>query len=104
MKEREDAPEPRITARVAEQAPEPPEDRSTVGYGASVTVDSVGAPESTYVIVTDDDADVSRGKIGLTSPLAVALLGKRKGERAVWHRPVGDRHLRIRGVDYGDLS
>lgn len=104
MKEREDAPEPRIAPRHAEPAPEPPEDRSTVGFGASVTVDSVGTPESTFVIVTDDDADVNRGKIGITSPLAVALLGKRKGERAIWHRPVGDRHLRIRGVDYGDLT
>jgi transcription elongation factor GreB len=102
MKEREDAPEPRIAPRAAEPVPAPPDDRTTVGFGATVTVDSVGTPESTFVIVTDDDADVSRGKIGLTSPLAVALLGKRTGERAVWHRPVGDRHLRIRGVDYGE--
>jgi transcription elongation GreA/GreB family factor len=104
MKEREDAPEPRIAPRPVEAAPQPPDDRTTIGYGATVTVDSVGTPESTFVIVTDDEADVSRGKIGLTSPLAVALLGKRKGERAVWHRPVGDRQLRIRGVDYGDLA
>ena len=100
MKDREDAPEPRLAPRPVETAPEPPEDRSTIGFGASVTVDGVGTPESTFTIVTDDDADVSRGKIGITSPLAVALLGKRKGERAVWHRPVGDRQLRIRGVVY----
>jgi transcription elongation GreA/GreB family factor len=99
-KESEDAPELRIAPRPIEPVPEPPEDRNTIGFGASVRVDSVGAPESTFTIVADDDADIAAGKIGHTSPLAVALIGKRAGERAVWHRPIGDRQLRIRSVSY----
>jgi transcription elongation factor GreA len=65
-----------------------------------VCVDSVGSPDIEFTIVGDDEADVKAGKIGITSPLAAALLGKRAGGRAVWHRPVGDRQLRIRTVSY----
>jgi transcription elongation factor GreB len=100
MKESEDAPEVRISPRRAEAVPEPPEDRGVIGIGARVTVDSVGTPESEFVIVGDDDADIGTGKIGYTSPLAAALIGKRAGNRAVWHRPIGDRQLRIRAVSY----
>jgi transcription elongation factor GreB len=100
MKESEDAPEIRLSPRKVEPVPEPPEDRSVIGIGARVTVDSVGTPESEFTIVGDDDADIGRGKIGFTSPLATALMGKRAGGRAVWHRPIGDRQLRIRAVSY----
>jgi transcription elongation factor GreB len=100
MKESEDAPEIRLSPRKAEPVPEPPEDRSVIGIGARVTVDSVGTPESEFMIVGDDEADIGRGKIGFTSPLAAALMGKRAGGRAVWHRPIGDRQLRIRAVSY----
>lgn len=100
MKDRDDAPEPRIAPREADPVPQPPADRSVIGFGANVRVDSVGTPESTFTIVADADADIAAGKIGFTSPLAVALMGKRAGERAVWHRPIGDRHLRIRAVTY----
>jgi transcription elongation GreA/GreB family factor len=135
MKERDDAPEPRITTRrtspfpvtasglarlraeaaatvdPAQRAaleeelllavvPPPPADPAVIDFGARVRVDSVGSPEMEFLIVGDDEADVKAGKIGVTSPLAVALLGKRSGGRAVWHRPVGDRQLRIRNVTY----
>lgn len=102
MKDREDAPEPRIAPRRAGPPPEPPADRSVVGFGAHVRVDSVGSPESIFTIVGDDEADIPSGKIGISSPLAVALLGKRAGERAVWQRPIGDRHLRVRAVVYDE--
>ena len=135
MKEREDAPEPRIIAHRTEPfsitaagltrlraeasattdperraaleqqlalavVPSAPADPAVVGFGARVRVDSVGLPDEEFTIVGDDEADVKAGKIGVTSPLAVALLGKRTGGRAVWHRPLGDRQLRIRAVSY----
>jgi transcription elongation GreA/GreB family factor len=80
--------------------PPAPADPAVVDFGARVRVDSVGTPEQEFTLVGDDEADVKAGKIGITSPLAVALLGKRAGERAVWRRPVGDRQLRIRAVSY----
>jgi transcription elongation factor GreB len=80
--------------------PPAPADPAVVDFGACVRVDSVGTPEQEFTIVGDDEADVKAGRIGITSPLAVALLGKRAGERAVWRRPVGDRQLRIRAVSY----
>lgn len=135
MKEREDAPEPRVAVHRTEAfsvtaaglerlraeaaattdpdrrglleeqlslavVPPPPDDPAVVDFGARVRVDSVGSPEMEFTIVGDDEADVKAGRIGVTSPLAVALLGKRAGGRAVWHRPVGDRQLRIRAVSY----
>jgi transcription elongation GreA/GreB family factor len=102
VKDGDDLPEVRVVPRQAEPPPEPPSDHTVIGFGARVRVDSVGVPESTFTIVADDAADVASGKIGVSSPLAVALMGKRKGERAVWQRPVGDRHLRIRSVEYED--
>jgi len=135
MKEREDAPEPRIVAHrtnpfpitaaglarlraqaAAEEDPErraafeeqlalavvpsAPADPTVVDFGARVRVDAVGMPDQDFTIVGDDEVDVKAGRIGITSPLASALLGKRVGGRAVWHRPVGDRQLRIRAISY----
>ena len=135
MKEREDAPEPRIVARRTEPfpitaagltrlraeaaaatvperralleeqlalavVPPLPADRSVVDFGARVRVDSVGSPAEEFTIVGDDEVDIKSGKIGVTSPLAAALIGKRAGGSAVWHRPLGDRRLRIRAVSY----
>jgi transcription elongation GreA/GreB family factor len=135
MKERDDAPEPRVAAHRTEPfpitaagltrlraeaaaaadpqqralleqqlglavVPPAPLDPAIIEFGARVRVDSVGSPEQEFTIVGDGEADVKAGKIGITSPLALALLGKRVGSRAVWHRPVGDRQLRIRAVSY----
>ncbi len=75
-------------------------DLHEVGIGASVTVtDELGATK-TYRILNDEDADPAGGSIGFGSPLGKALSGKRKGQRAVWHRPVGDMALRIIEVSY----
>ena len=134
-KEREDAPETRITTRRTEPfpitaaglqrlraeaaatadpqrradleqqlalavVPAPPADRAVVDFGARVRVNRVGSPDEEFTIVGDGEADVKAGKIGVTSPLAVALLGQRVGGRAVWRRPAGDRQLRVRAVTY----
>ncbi len=78
----------------------PPSDRGTAGFGATVVVDGGPKPAQRFTIVTDDEADVRSGRIGLTSPLAQALSGARVGQRVVWHRPIGDLTLEIRAIDY----
>src|SRR5437660_723290 len=68
---------------------DPPEDRSVVAFGATVVVADSSRKQQTYTIVGEEEADVKAGKIGETSPLAVALIGAHAGDHVVWHRPAG---------------
>lgn len=77
-----------------------PGDTGVVSFGATVGVDGVATRIAFFTIVAENDVDVPAGRIGLTSPLARALLGKREGEKTVWHRPDGDRPLRIASVAF----
>src|SRR6202030_1494436 len=50
---------------------------SAVKFGATVTLaDEESDEETVYQIVGEDEADVSRGRLSVTSPLARALIGK----------------------------
>ncbi|MDP9107418.1 MAG: GreA/GreB family elongation factor [Candidatus Eremiobacteraeota bacterium] len=79
---------------------EPPEDRSVVAFGATVVVSDSSRKQQTYTLVGEEEADVKAGKIGSTSPLAVALIGARAGDHVVWHRPAGDRKLTVKSITY----
>jgi transcription elongation GreA/GreB family factor len=79
---------------------EPPPDRAFVALGAAVTVDGAGPKPQTFTLVGDVESDPAGGRIGVSSPLAEALLGHRAGESVVWHRPAGDRTLVIRSIAY----
>ncbi len=53
----------------------------TVMFGARVTlVDEESDEESTYQIVGEFEADVKKGKISVTSPIARAIIGKSVGD------------------------
>ena len=65
------------------------------GFGSRVDVVAEDGKRSTYAIVNDEDADPAAGAIGITSPLAQALIGARAGAVVVWHRPVGDVTLKV---------
>jgi transcription elongation factor GreB len=104
-----EAADPQVRARLERAlelavVPEPPSDPGTIDFGARVTVDAVGMPQRAFTIVGDDEADIPAGRVGVSSPLARALLGRRVGGRALWTRPVGDITLRIRAVDYPNGS
>jgi transcription elongation factor GreB len=100
-KERDEAPEPLLVLRRPPHAtPEPPADRSQVGFGATVTLAGAADAETTFTIVGEDAGDVRQGRIALDSPLAVAILGKRVGQRGVWLRPAGDRTVLVRAIRY----
>ena len=46
-------------------------------FGATVTIIDVDTEEeSTYQIVGEDEADIAKGKVSNTSPIARALIGK----------------------------
>ena len=103
-KERDDVPEPAVDVKrrtVHGEVPAPPQDRTRAGFGATVVVEGVTAEPRTFTIVGPDETDVAAGRIGIDSPLAQALLDRRAGARVVWHRPAGDRPVKLVSVTYG---
>src|SRR4051794_32165792 len=59
-------------------------------FGATVELeDQETSNRVTYKIVGVDEADVKIGKIGITSPVARALIGKMEGDEVVVHAPKG---------------
>lgn len=68
----------------------------TVVFGATVKmVDYDTDDEVTYQIVGVDEADVKSGYISILSPLARALIGKKKGDVAVVASPKGEKEYEI---------
>jgi transcription elongation factor GreA len=59
-------------------------------FGATVVLgDQDTQKHATYKIVGVDEADIKSGKIGITSPMARALIGKTEGDEVVVHAPKG---------------
>lgn len=77
-----------------------PADRDKVYFGAWVTVEEEDGRTLTYRIVGPDEFDLSRGLISMDSPLARALLGKRRGDDIVFRTPEGERELYIAAIRY----
>ena len=77
----------------------PPEERDTVRFGATVTVEGA-AGERRYRIVGVDEADAACGDVAFVSPLARALLGRKVGDAVRLRAPRGEEELEILAVDY----
>lgn len=59
-------------------------------FGATVVLEEQeSSKRMTYKIVGVDEADIKNGKIGITSPIARALIGKTEGDEVVVHAPKG---------------
>ena len=72
-----------------------------VKYGASIRLlDEDTEKEITYKIVSEYEADVSKGMISITSPLSKALIGKKVNESLEFNTPKGIRYYKILSVDY----
>jgi transcription elongation factor GreA len=73
----------------------------TVKFGAFVTlVDEDSEDESVYQIVGEFEADVKKGKISVTSPIARAIIGKRKGDSVEVMTPGGGKSYEIVKIKY----
>ncbi len=73
----------------------------TVVFGAIVNlVDLESEDKTTYQIVGLDEADVKKGLISILSPMARALIGKKKGDNIVVQSPKGDREYEIINFDF----
>ncbi|MFO1121321.1 MAG: transcription elongation factor GreA [Hyphomicrobiales bacterium] len=74
----------------------------TVMFGARVTlVDEESDEESTYQIVGEFEADVKKGKISVTSPIARAIIGKAVGDSVEVATPGGGKSYEILKVKWG---
>ncbi|MFG1361493.1 transcription elongation factor GreA [Xanthobacter pseudotagetidis] len=70
-----------------------------VKFGATVTlVDEDTEEERVWQIVGDSEADAKAGRISISSPMARALIGKKKGASVEVVTPKGARSFEIVGV------
>lgn len=72
-----------------------------VVFGASVVLeDQESGKQMSYRIVGVDQADIKNGLIGVTSPIARALIGKAKGDEVVVNAPKGEIRYDIIKIQY----
>ncbi len=72
-----------------------------VVFGATVTLADVeNSEEKRYQIVGDLEADIKRGMIAISSPIARALIGKNEGDEIAIDAPAGQREYEIVSVAY----
>jgi transcription elongation factor GreA len=72
-----------------------------VVFGSTVDLEDLDAGKQvTYQIVGDDEADIAKGLISVSSPIARSLIGKSPGDIAVVQAPGGRREYEILDVRY----
>ncbi len=72
-----------------------------VVFGSTVVLeDDETGTKVTYQIVGEDEADLKKGLINISSPIARALIGKEEGDTAVVQAPGGEKHYEIVSVQY----
>jgi transcription elongation factor GreA len=72
-----------------------------VQFGATVTlIDSDTDEEKTYSIVGDYESDIRQGKLSIFSPVANAILGKKKGDEVEVQTPRGTKYYIVKLIEY----
>src|SRR4029077_17203465 len=73
----------------------------TIKFGATVTlVDEDTEQKKVWQIVGEPEADAKKGRISITSPLARALIGKKKGATVEVMAPGGAKAYEIAKVEW----
>lgn len=71
-------------------------DGSKVIFGVTVTiVDADSGEKQTWTLVGEDEADLKKSKISISSPLARALIGKSVGDQLEIRTPKGIKECEI---------
>ena len=71
-------------------------DTSKVSILSKVTIkNKKNGASVTYMLVTEEEADLKTGKISTMSPIGKGLLGKKKGETAKIKTPAGEMEFEI---------
>ncbi len=70
--------------------------KDSVRFANRVLLENLDSGEEIeYMIVGPDEADISKGKISVSSPVGLALLGKKPGDEAIVQAPGGKRAYEI---------
>ncbi len=73
-----------------------------VAFGATVKLANADTEEEcTYRILGADEADLAKGSISITSPLARSLIGKQVGDEVKVRMPGGERTYEVLDISYG---
>jgi transcription elongation factor GreA len=73
-----------------------------VAFGATVKLSNAATGEEvTYRILGADEADLAKGTISITSPLARSLIGKEVGDEVTARMPGGDRKYEVLEITFG---
>jgi transcription elongation factor GreA len=85
-------------AQVIQPGTAPPEN---IRFGVTVDVQDADSGETvSYTIVGEDEADLERGEISVSSPVARALLGKEIGDSVMVRVPKGTREFEVLDIRY----
>ena len=77
----------------------------TIKFGATVTlIDEDTGEKKVWQLVGEPEADASKGRISVTSPIARALIGKTKGTTVEVEAPGGAKVYKIRQVEWVEDS
>lgn len=71
-------------------------DTSSVSILSKVTIkNNKNGASVTYMLVSEEEADLKAGKISTQSPIGKGLLGKKKGDMVVIKTPAGEMEFEI---------
>jgi transcription elongation factor GreA len=71
-----------------------------VVFGATVKLQDEDGNEVRYRIVGELEADLKKGKISVTSPIARAMIGRGEGDEVVVRSPGGEKTYEITGLEF----
>ncbi len=74
---------------------DPPQDGDRITFASTVRLEDESGKEYRYWIVGSDEAEPSRGKISILSPLARTLIGRRVGDQVTAQLPGGRKTFEI---------
>lgn len=76
-----------------------------IKFGATVTlIDDDTEEEVTYIIVGEYEADITRKRVSIASPIAKALIGKSVGDFVEVTTPKGSKSYEVVTVEYKELE
>ncbi|MCP4116847.1 MAG: transcription elongation factor GreA [Desulfobacteraceae bacterium] len=70
--------------------------KDCVRFASKVLIENLDSEEEVeYMIVGQEESDIGKGKISVSSPLGRALIGKKPGDEVVLQAPGGKRNYEI---------
>jgi transcription elongation factor GreB len=74
--------------------------RNEIRFGATVELADEQDNRRTLMIVGNDEADASVGRIGWSAPLARALIGAKVGDERIVRLPAGEKNYEVIAIRY----